>query len=98
MSSRQWFAVIVVFAAAAPALADTALLPGDAGRGKSLHAANCVSCHDSKVYTRKDRRVRTLGGLIGQVEGCNTQLQKALSKAQVDDLIAYLNETYYRFE
>jgi mono/diheme cytochrome c family protein len=95
---RQWFAAIVFLVSTSPALADTALLPGDPSRGKTLHASNCVSCHDSKVYTRKDRRVQTLGGLIGQVEGCNTQLKKQLTKAQVDDLIAYLNETYYRFE
>ncbi len=81
-----------------PALADTALLPGDAGKGKMLHAANCVACHDAKIYTRKDRRVQTLSGLIGQVEACNTQLKKELSRGQVNDLIAHLNERYYRFE
>jgi mono/diheme cytochrome c family protein len=99
MSSKLMFGLIAYFVVAmAPAFAETALLPGDAKRGKTLHAANCVSCHDSKMYTRKNRRVQTLSGLIGQVEGCNTQLQKALSKSQVDDITAYLNETYYRFE
>ncbi len=81
-----------------PAMADTALLPGDVGKGKTLHAANCVACHDAKIYTRKGRRVQTLSGLIGQVEACNTQLKKELSRGQVNDLIAYLNENYYRFE
>ncbi len=78
--------------------ADTALLPGDAAAGKKLHAANCVGCHDDKVYTRKPRRVNSVGGLVGQVEFCNQQLKKGLSKDQLNDLIVYLNETYYKFE
>lgn len=78
--------------------ADTALLPGDADAGKKLHAAQCVACHDSKVYTRKDRRVKSVGGLIKQVEICNRQLKKELSRDQMNGLVAYLNETFYRFE
>lgn len=82
----------------AGARAETALLPGDAAKGRALHAAQCTSCHNASIYTRKDRRVKTLPGLIGQVEGCNTQLDKQLSHEQVNDLIAYLNEAYYRFK
>jgi mono/diheme cytochrome c family protein len=78
--------------------ADTALLPGNATAGKKLHAANCVGCHDDKVYTRTPRRVNSVGGLVGQVEFCNQQLKKGLSKDQLNDLIAYLNEAYYKFE
>lgn len=78
--------------------AETALLPGDAARGAELHAMQCVACHDSRVYTRPDRRVRSVGGLIKQVEICNRQLRAELSRAQLNDLVAYLNETYYRFE
>lgn len=90
-------ALCILYVAPAGA-ADTALLPGNAATGKKLHAANCVGCHDDKVYTRKPRRVNSVGGLIGQVEFCNQQLQKGLSKDQLNDLIAYLNETYYKFE
>lgn len=82
----------------ARAAAETALLLGDPERGRGLHAAQCVGCHDDKIYTRDNRRVKSLSGLIKQVEICNRQLQAELSRAQVNDLIAYLNEAYYRFE
>lgn len=77
---------------------DTALLPGDATVGKQLHDTQCVACHDAKLYTRKERRVKTLGGLIAQVEICNRQLKKELSRDQTNNLVAYLNEAFYRFE
>lgn len=92
-------AFAALFCAGAGAVAaDTALLPGDAANGKKLLAVHCMECHDTGVYTRKDRRIKSLGGLIGQVEACNRLLKKELTPAQVNDLIAYLNETYYRFE
>jgi len=85
----------VLLPLAAPA---TTLLPGDPTAGKKLHAAQCVTCHDSSVYTRANRRVKTVEGLMKQVNGCNTQLKKNLSGGQINDLVNYLNETYYRFD
>ena len=35
-------------------------LPGDSADGKRLHDANCMGCHDTGIYTRKDRLVRSL--------------------------------------
>jgi mono/diheme cytochrome c family protein len=29
-------------------------LPGDSADGKRLHDANCMGCHDTGIYTRKD--------------------------------------------
>jgi mono/diheme cytochrome c family protein len=100
MSAKYAYALLVLFILhiSPAAAADTALLPGNAASGKKLHAANCVGCHDDKVYTRSPRRVNSVGGLIGQVEFCNQQLKKGLSKDQLNDLIAYLNQTYYKFE
>lgn len=78
--------------------ADVASAAGNAANGAKLHAAYCTRCHDSSVYTRKSRGVNSLDQLIGQVESCNHLLQKPLSPAQLKDLVAYLNETYYRFK
>lgn len=88
----------VALAFTAPAQAATALLPGNAGNGKTLHAANCTGCHDSSVYTRKDRKITSVEGLIGQVNGCNKQLSKNFSRDQVNDIVLHLNEAYYKFK
>lgn len=82
----------------APAVQAESMLPGDAAKGKQLHDAGCVSCHGSEVYTRKDRRIKTVEGLIGQVNACNRNLSRSYSNAQLNDLTKYLNETYYKFQ
>ena len=78
--------------------AAAALLPGNAANGKKLHEAHCQACHGTDLYTRMERRVKSVEGLMGQVNGCNQQLRKDFSRDAVNDLIRYLNETYYRFE
>ncbi len=82
----------------APPASATALLPGEAASGQKLHTGQCQSCHDSSVYTRTNRRVKTVEGLIKQVNVCNTQLNKKLNRDQINDLVRYLNEAYYRFD
>ena len=37
-----------------------AQLPGDSADGSFLHDANCLGCHDTGIYSRKDRRIRSL--------------------------------------
>lgn len=81
-----------------------ALLPGDPAKGKVAHDKQCISCHvdmaggdGSKVYTRKDRKVKSIEGLMGQVKGCNQQVNAKFSKEDVDNVINYLNKTYYKF-
>jgi len=82
-----------------------ALLPGDAENGKSLHdSSSCLSCHsqmtDGKpdmLYTRPDHRVSSLGGLIKQVNGCNTMQKVGLDESGVNDVVKYLNDTFYKF-
>jgi cytochrome c5 len=43
--------------------AHAATLPGDTAEGKRLHDANCMACHDTGIYTRKDRIVQSLDAL-----------------------------------
>ena len=74
-----------------------ALLPGDAANGKRLHAGGCLACHDSRVYTRPDRKLKTVEGLMGQVRMCNQQLNTNLSREQLNDIVKYLNESFYKF-
>ena len=73
-------------------------LPGNAASGKKLHDADCVKCHGSAVYTRKDRRIKSTAGLAGQVDACARNLSKNYSDAQRNDLVKYLNDAFYKFE
>ena len=75
-----------------------ALLPGDAAKGKALHDKQCTACHDSKMYTRADRRVKTVEGLIGQVNSCVRQTGAKLDSKQIDDVVKYLDESFYKFK
>jgi len=86
--------IILVIAAGS---AQAAMLPGDAAAGKTLHDKQCVACHTSSVYTRANRNVKTVEGLIGQVNLCKGQLSLKLSKEQVNDLVKYLDEAFYKF-
>ncbi len=87
----------LLFLAILPTTAPAALLPGDAGRGHTLHERQCTACHDSRVYTRANRTVKSVEGLMGRVRMCNQQLGTKLERDQLNDLVKYLNDTYYKF-
>ncbi len=90
----------VLFAAltAASVSAQAAALPGNAAEGKKLYDTSCTSCHNDSVYTRKDRHVTSLEGLEKQIAACGHMSGVTLGKTQVDDLVKYLNQTYYKFK
>jgi len=92
---NRWLCAFMACATAG--VAQAALLPGDAARGKQLHNSRCLACHDGRVYTRPDRKVKSIEGLIGQVRRCDRQLGTQLERGQRNDLVKYLNDTYYRF-
>jgi cytochrome c5 len=74
-----------------------AALPGDGADGKRLHDANCTECHDTGVYTRKDRAVRSLDALKQQLGGCSHMAQKHFSASETQNIIKYLNDQFYHF-
>jgi len=78
-------------------LSSVAALPGDAAQGQRLHEANCSGCHDAGVYTRENRRIRSLDALRQQIDACGHMAKKDFSAAQARDLLKYLNERFYRF-
>ena len=88
------FPVLIIASVSARAAA----LPGDAAAGKKLHDSACMSCHNDSVYTRKDRHVTSLQGLTDQIGACGHMKGVTLGKTQVDDLVKYLNQTFYKFK
>lgn len=98
-------AVPRIFLAASVLLAMSCAHAADPAEGKKLVAEKkCENCHnnitmgDAKaVYLRKDRRVGSLEKLKTQVGMCNSQLNLQLFPEDEDHIVAYLNETYYKF-
>jgi len=83
-----------------------ATLLGDAEQGGKTLDERCSACHvnmfggdGSEIYTRADHRIKTVEGLMSQVQNCNANTQNGeLSADQEDDITAYLNETFYKYE
>jgi len=64
---------------------------------KDFHQGNCTGCHDTRVYTRSNRRVQDLPGLERQVRMCDANLGTKLFNEDVTALVQYLNQTWYHF-
>ena len=90
--------ILVTAAVLFSGAAHAADLPGDAASGKKLHAARCAGCHDDKVYTRQNRRITSLEALIKQINACAHMPDVTLGKSQVEDVVKYLNESFYKFK
>jgi len=92
------------------AIALLATLPvhaaGDPAVGRKLvEAKGCDTCHARQnlegakaIYLRKDRKVGSMDELKSQVSACNKGLHLELSPDEERDVVAFLNETYYRFK
>ena len=69
----------------------------DAHPGKTLHDANCISCHDAKVYTRPERKVLDYTQLAAQVRRCDANLGSRLFDEDLAQITDYLNQAYYQY-
>ena len=65
---------------------------------KTFVQEKCSGCHDTSVYTRKQRRVKSLSQLDTQVRMCDAQLGIKLFDEDVNALVNYLNQNYYHFD
>ena len=74
-----------------------ASLPGDSTKGKHLYDANCMGCHDTSAFTRKDQVVQSLEALKEQLASCTHMAKKDFSASETQDLLTYLNDQFYRF-
>lgn len=71
---------------------------GDPLSGKKLfEESRCLSCHAATVFTKPDRKVKSLAQLESQVRTCDANLSTNWFDDQIIDVVAYLNQTYYKF-
>ena len=79
-------------------LMQTAVAGGDVASGQKLfEASQCLSCHGTDVFSRPDRKVKSLTDLETQVRHCDANLSKNWYDDEILDVVAYLNSTYYKF-
>ena len=79
------------------ASAYAAELPGASADGKRLHDANCMGCHDTGIYTRKDRLIGSLDALQKRLSDCSHMAKKEFSAIETQNIIRYLNDQFYQF-
>ncbi len=92
---------IIIYASLLVLLAPSAYaasLPGDSANGQSLLDANCMTCHQTDLFTRKDRQVQSLDALKEQLVACSHAAKKDFSASEMQDLLKYLNDQFYHFE
>lgn len=70
--------------------------------GRALSDRDCIGCHQQKfgspeaIYLRADRRVNSLAQLKAQVARCNAELPTQYFPEEEEQLVDYLNATFYR--
>ena len=70
----------------------------DIEKGKALHDAKCMGCHDTHQYTRPNRIIHTLEDLHGRVEFCDSAASAGFTPDDIDNVVEYLNTTFYKFK
>jgi len=75
-----------------------ALYAADISNGKSLHTGNCLSCHTPNKYMPSTRSIHDLAALKTQVKRCDYSLGTQWFDDDIADVIAYLNQDYYKFK
>lgn len=68
----------------------------NADRGAKLHEV-CLQCHGTELYVPPRRKIDSMQGLRKETERWSRSYNPKLTKAEVDDLVAYLNRDFYKF-
>ena len=86
--------------------ASQAFAATDLSNGKSIDQQKCYACHAKKtgfgngdmIYTRTDSKVKSVANLKKMVGLCNTELRLDLFPEDEADVVAYLNQQFYKFK
>jgi mono/diheme cytochrome c family protein len=95
MEARVMVYSLFLLAASTPASAPASVANVD--HGKTLVEQHCTRCHDTRVYTRPDRRIGSLEALKNQVKRCELSQSLQWPQTNIDDVVAYLDATFYKF-
>ena len=69
----------------------------EAAKGQQLHDQNCMKCHGTEVYTRENRMVTSRDALVKQVKRCQLNLGVQWFNEDVNAVVQYLDQTFYKF-
>ncbi len=81
---------------AATALSGSAVAAAD--NAKALHQQHCQRCHDDTIYTRPEPLVLSYPALKQRVKICDGVAASHLPEAQLQSVIDYLNDNFYKFQ
>lgn len=66
-------------------------------QARDLHDESCLTCHQSSIYQRIDRRVMSMPQLHTQVLACSVENDTGWFNDEVSAVSDYLNGAYYLF-
>ena len=89
-------ALALVAVCAALSVAGPAIAAGDPVKGAKLHD-DCLGCHGTELYVPPRAKVKTLAALKKETEKWNDRMNPKFTKKEIEDLVAYLNATFYKF-
>ncbi len=70
----------------------------DTRRGQQLYENQCMSCHESVIHIRDDRRASNLGEVYWQTTRWAIDQQLEWRYEEVRDVAQYLNNRFYQFD
>lgn len=70
----------------------------DPERGKLLYENHCRVCHTSVVHVREDRKASSREEIRTWIQRWRKELGLQWGSAEIDDVIEYLNDRYYRLD
>ncbi len=76
-------------------LTQTPALAAETPNGEQLHSESCLRCHGVDLYSRADRKVKSLPQLQKRVNQCKEMLGVAWFDEEVAAVSDYLNRHYY---
>lgn len=70
----------------------------DTERGRLLYENHCMSCHESVVHIRTQRKAVSPAELRGAIRRWAGELKLTWQDAEVEDVYKHLNNRYYKFQ